>query len=947
MFAAEHLPLGIFPRQLATPRVRGYSLETVGAQDRPNNLPEQFTSFVGRGQEREQVRDALASTRLLTLTGAGGAGKTRLALQLAADALESFPRGVWWIELAALRDGDQVGAALAAVLGVRPLRGRTHLEAAVAALAGDSVLFVLDNCEHLAEATAEVAEALLRGCPGVAVLATSRVPLGVPGETDWQVPSLSLPGGGDTTTPAAVNTSDAGALFVERAVKVRPSFALTAANAPAVAGICRELDGIPLAIELAAARVRMLSVEQISAELSDRFRLLTGGPRAALPRHRTLRASVDWSYALLTDAERLLFRRLAVFADGWSLEAVESVCAGDGLDRHALLDVLASLVDRSLVAVGGYDHEVRYGLLETLRQYALELLEQSGELAALRDRHLEYFLGLGERAAIELEPPRNLEWLRRLEPEAANLDSAIAHALANDPTRALRLSVALTSWWDLGGRFSLGQAHLARALAAADQSPSELRARALWSAAYLARFAGDVDSVRRYLPQALETAASIGDEVTMGRSLMTLAHVQMTSDPKGSRAAAMRARELGRKTGDALTANQALNVMARTYLATDDELDEGERLLNEALATESGLETVSSACSGLAWVAMFRAEHERCAALCERAVAASHELNEALGQAFANSVWVHDATLQGRGAAALERALASEAQATASGAGFTFPMVRTELARAHAAVGNLKAARAVLDGLVAGGADGAWLLSRSLLLLAEVLAATDDMDGASTRAEEALQITERVGARSLWATGREVLARAAIARGEWAAADSLAHEALAVRFEIGALAWLPQSLDRLAQVAAGLESYVEAGRLLGAADRARSDLGLARWAPDAAAFEDLARVVEARVGEEASSAAWAEGRSMTLSQAIGWARRARGARKRPSLGWESLTPTERQIVDLAAQGMTNQQIAEKMFISAGTAKVHLGHIFQKLDVHSRSALAALAVRHTA
>ena len=220
------------------------------------------------------------------------------------------------------------------------------------------------------------------------------------------------------------------------------------------------------------------------------------------------------------------------------------------------------------------------------------------------------------------------------------------------------------------------------------------------------------------------------------------------------------------------------------------------------------------------------------------------------------------------------------------------------------------------------------------------------MDGAHLRACEALEISERVGARSLWATGREVLARVAIHRCEWAVADSLAHEALGARFEIGALAWLPQSLDRLAQVAAGLESHIEAARLLGAAERARSDLGLARWAADVAVFDDLARTLEARAGAEASSAAWAEGGAMPLGEAIRWARRARGARKRPSLGWEALTPTELQIVDLAGQGMTNQQIAERMFISAGTAKVHLGHIFQKLDVNSRSALAALAVRHT-
>lgn len=301
----------------------------MGAEPWPNNLPAQLTSFVGRAREREQAGAALAATRLLALTGAGGVGKTRLALEMAADASESFPDGAWWVELAPVTESEQPGVALAGVLGVRPLLGRTPLQAAVDRLADDRALVVLDNCEHVLEAVAELAEALLRGCPHVVVLATTREPLGVPGEADWRVPSLSLP---DIDQPAAVARSDAGRLYVERALKVRPSFALGDENAASVARICRELDGIPLAIELASARVRMLSVEQIASGLNTRFRLLTGGPRGVMPRQQTLRASVDWSYDLLSDGERVLFRRLAVFAGGWSLEAVEAVCAGEGLD---------------------------------------------------------------------------------------------------------------------------------------------------------------------------------------------------------------------------------------------------------------------------------------------------------------------------------------------------------------------------------------------------------------------------------------------------------------------------------------------------------------------------------------------------------------------------------------------------------------------------------------
>jgi DNA-binding CsgD family transcriptional regulator len=581
-----------------------------------------------------------------------------------------------------------------------------------------------------------------------------------------------------------------------------------------------------------------------------------------------------------------------------------------------------------------------------LRQYALELVEDSGELPELRDRHLEFCLSLAERAAVELDLPRNLDWLDFLEPDAANFDAAVVHAIQRDPERALRIGVGLTSWWELGGRFASGQSHLDRALEAADSAPTALRAAALWSCGHLARFAGDPEAVGRYLPQALALAQSIDDEATMARALVTLGHVRMHPDPKGSRVALTQAMELGRKTGDDWTVLLALNTLGRTYIVTDDELHEGARLFEQALGTEhrTGLDAVNWAASGLAWVAMFRADHERCAALCEQAAAAARQLREPVTEAFAHSIWVLDATLQGRGEAALERALANEARATKSGAGFTFPIVRTELARAHATLGNLDVARDLLEGVVARGADGAWLLCRAVLLLAEVLFAMDDVDGTLVLARQAIDLSERVGASSLSATGRELFARVDIQRGEWSAADALAHEALAKRFEIRALPWLPQSLDRLAEIAAGLDSYVEAARLLGAADRARSDLGLVRWMPDGPVYDRLELALTEGLGAETYFAARAEGESMPLDEAIRRARRARGVRKRPSGGWESLTATEVQVVDLVSEGLTNPQVAQKMFISSGTVKVHLGHIFRKLDVHTRSELVAVAVR---
>jgi predicted ATPase/class 3 adenylate cyclase len=360
----------------------------------PNNLPDQLTTFVGRVRELEEVTGLLASGRLVTLTGAGGCGKTRLAAQAAAETLERSPDGTWWVELAPLTNPDGVDQALAESLAVRPLPGQSSLDAAIARLAGARALIVLDNCEHLLPACGEVTEAVLRACPEVTVLATSRAPLGVPGETTWRVPSLSLPREVRIEPVDALTQSDAVRLFIERALQVRPNFTVNADNAPALAQLCHDLDGIPLAIELAAARVRVLTPQEIASGLGDRFRLLTGGARSAMPRQQTLRASVDWSHDLLSDDERTLFRRLAVFAGGWTLDAVEAVCAGDGLDRLAILDLLTSLVDKSMVAAEERGDAMRYRLLETVRQYALDRLSLAGEREIVRDRHRDAFLAL-------------------------------------------------------------------------------------------------------------------------------------------------------------------------------------------------------------------------------------------------------------------------------------------------------------------------------------------------------------------------------------------------------------------------------------------------------------------------------------------------------------------------------------------------------------------------
>jgi predicted ATPase len=356
-------------------------------------LPLETMSFVGRERELGEVGELLGRTRLLTLTGVGGSGKTQLAIRVAGDLPTSFGNGTWWVDLVSLAGPDLVQRKVASTLGVAESAGRPTSELLVEYLESREVLLILDNCEHLVGACASLADILLRACPDVRMLATSREPLGVAGEVSWPVPSLSLPDARNGQTTEGLLRCEAVRLFVERAGTVAPGFTLTRENGPAVADLCARLDGLPLAIELAASRVRMLSVGQILERLDDRFRLLRGN-RTAVSRHRTLGATIDWSHDLLSEREKILFRRLSVFAGGWTLDAAEEVCAGDRIEEVEILDLLSYLVDKSLVVVARANGESRYRMLEMVKQYASEKLRESGEVGAVGGRHADFFVAL-------------------------------------------------------------------------------------------------------------------------------------------------------------------------------------------------------------------------------------------------------------------------------------------------------------------------------------------------------------------------------------------------------------------------------------------------------------------------------------------------------------------------------------------------------------------------
>ena len=518
----------------------------------PGNLPLQLTSFVGRETAIAEVKRLLDTTRLLTLTGAGGCGKSRLALRVGEEARRAYADGAWLVELAALSDPTLIPQTVVSALGLREAAGRPPLDLLTNYLRGRSLLLILDNCEHLAAACAELAETLLRACPGPTILATSRHVLGVPGETAWRVPSLAVPDLQSPPTLEHLTHYEAVRLFVDRATAAQPGLRVTPQNAPAIARICHQLDGMPLAIELAAARARVFAVEQIAARLDDRFRLLTTGPRTALPRQQSLRATIDWSYDLLSEPERALLCRLSVFAGGWTLEAAEVVAMGDGVQPYAVLDLLAGLVDKSLVIAEERRGAVRYRLLETIRQYARDRLQAAGEAAGARDRQLAYFLALAEEAEPRLRGAESQTFLERLEEEHANLRAALEWAMASPEggEAALRLSGALAWFWWLRSYHDEGLRWLERALTGAPEA-SAARMKALHGAGYLAHHRRDSALARALFGESLAIARSLDDRWTVAWVLHSLGRVAYyDDDPAAARALGEESLAVAEAVGD-------------------------------------------------------------------------------------------------------------------------------------------------------------------------------------------------------------------------------------------------------------------------------------------------------------------------------------------------------------------------------------------------------------
>jgi non-specific serine/threonine protein kinase len=615
----------------------------------PTNLPLALTSFIGRERELTTVRRLLGESRLLTLTGAGGCGKTRLALEVARALIRDAPQGatyadgIWLVELAALSDGERVAQAVATVLGVREQAGHAPLDRLTAFLCPKQLLLLLDNCEHMLGACAALADALLRRCPRLTVLATSREALGIGGERPWRVPSLGLPDPRGRLTLEQAAASEAVRLFVQRAQVARPDFALSGHQVVLAAQVCRRLDGIPLAIELAAARLSALSLDQLSMRLDDRFRLLTGGSRVALPRQQTLRATLDWSFDLLDQAERLLLRRLSVFAGGWTVEAAEAVCADEGTvtaappwrtgtaggargadgvardgERIALLApeevlvLLTGLVDKSLVLLEEGAASARYRLLEMVRQYAREQLAAAGEASRLQDRHLDWYLALATQVAQHIGGAEREVWLDRLEVDLENFRTALRwSSLEGRQQAGLRLATALEDFWYIRGYAGEGRGWLEGLLERGGATmPVTLRARAMEVLALLTRYQG---------------------EHATAMQLFEAAHTLHSSE------------------GNLASATWALNHQGLVAISLG-EYQRATALLERVLPAfrdQGDLHGVGWALCFLGWIRLLRGEYAQAAALHDESLAVFQELGDKLGIGQALGFLGHDAREQG------------------------------------------------------------------------------------------------------------------------------------------------------------------------------------------------------------------------------------------------------------------------------------------------------------
>lgn len=913
-----------------------------------HNLPTHLTSFVGRDAELGELVELLGRHRLVTLVGPGGCGKTRLAARVAEQMLGTHPDGVWWVELDIVTDPVRVPEAVLGAIGLDG-KGIDPLTRITGYLADRRALLVLDNCEHVVGAAAVLLKRLLVACPQVAGVATSREPLRVDGETTWAVQPLSLPPVSDEVPLDVLLAAESVRLFNERATAARPTLKPDDLTTRSVAAICTRLDGIPLAIELAAARVRSLTPQWVLAGLTDWFHVLTGGSRTAHPRPQTLVASVEWSHDLLSQPERVLLRRLAVFTGGFDADSAQAVSSAtdapaDHLPVPDVMILLSGLVDRSLVVFDGQ----RYRLLQTIRDFAARQLEATGEAPAARRAHLRHFVAVAASAARQLEARPSIPTLETLEAARENVLAAVDFALTTgDHEAAMSLCADMALFWQLHGRHSESLACVRRVLAETPIDPTPLRARILCAAGQLGFYtmdvAGGYGSVET--AQAIEMARAVGCDEVLGRALGMQNLLATFGAPQGAPAGLLEAYAAAERAGDSygMTAATAYSTLAWVFGCDRPELAE-PHLIRLAEAADGS--PVWAAWHGfVAGIGAWRAGRLWRAV---DALTRADELAWSVGDPVLESwcaTWLAETYLcLGDWASATQVIARSEAWMDRSSFG-RFELVASRRITIGLASGDLAGAHRALEAIeTAARAMGFPCLTLELAVLGARLAlAGGDLAAAREGLGEATAIAETLGTPWYRASVADLAGRVALCDGEPTVAEDAHHHALVLSVEHGFHGVAAGTLESLAALACAGDSHAEAARLLGAADALRDATGQRRWPLDDPAHGHLTAALAGALGDDVLSALWQDGGVLNLREAASYATRARAGRKRPTTGWSSLTPTELEVAALAAQGLTNAEIGARLFITTGTAKVHLSHIYSKLSVANRTQLATYAV----
>lgn len=797
----------------------------------PTNLPGDRTSFIGREQEIADIRRLLQEQRLVTLLGTGGVGKTRLAIQVGSGLLEAYRDGVWMVDLAPLTDPLLVPYRLASVLGVREELGRPMQDSIAEACADKQMLVLLDNCEHLIGSCAVLADRLLATSLAVTMLATSRQALGIGGERIWPVPPLSVPGSGRDPSPEDVGRFDGLALFLDRATLADPSFTVGQADLGHVAEICRRLDGIPLAIELAAVRVAVLAPGQIAARLEDRFRLLTGGASTAPDRHQTLRAVIDWSHGMLSAPERVLLRRVAVFPGGFTLEAAEEVCSGESVEREEVLDLLDQLLRKSLIAVRrGEERAPRYVLNETTRSYGVEKLAEAGEQPALRDREREWAVGFVGEAKKHVSGPEQGRWLDAMSVEIDNLRTALEWSMATAPEAALTLASGLLRYWMVRGSWWEGQRWLQASLDVAPHADPSLRIKAFDAAGVLADLVSEYDRARGYHEEQLALARAIGDRRAIGEALQGIGwSLLRRGDMVNSQPVVREAVEVWRDLGDKKGLADAM--MAQAFATPD--MAEARGLAEEALALtrEAGdREALAGMQMRVGIFAMLQGDYEAARSAYERAL----EIARDLGYRRYVARCIH------------------------------------ELGETALLEGDLPTARRLLEEALelwpAVGHRNA--VAQALYTLGEIARLEGDQDAAQETLDDALARTRDLGMEDDEATVLNLLGTLARQRGDLESAESLYRQALAIGARLSSPLPIAPSIEGLAGAAAVRGDASAAVRLFGAAQAIREAMSAPLPPVYRASHEADVSVARRLLDGDRFRAEWAEGRAAPLEDVL-------------------------------------------------------------------------------